>query len=138
MSGKICGNCKHFAKEPNGGGRGCCFLSDDLEAYPVRGDAYAACKDWGLQMQRSGVYRFPENQRAKKFTLGNQLEYIKDEAKEADDAWYYEEGNERVIEELWDVIQTAEGALRKYAYTDVAAGFYKVLEKCKKRGDYTV
>ena len=138
MSGRICGNCHHFAKEPCAGGRGCCFMSSDLMSYPVVGDTDRACDKWVMQMQPSGVYRFPENQRAKSFTLGNQLEYVKDEAKEADDAWYYEESDERVIEELWDVIQTVEGALRKFAYGHVVNGWYAVREKCEKRGDYRV
>lgn len=43
---KTCGNCRHFAKEPNAGGRGCCFLTDDLESYPVKGEHYPFCKAW--------------------------------------------------------------------------------------------
>lgn len=138
MSGKICGNCHYFAKEPKAGGRGCCFMSDDLGSYPVVGDTDQACDRWRMQMQPSGLYRFPENQRAKKFTLGNQLEYLSGEVQEADDAWYYEEGDDRIIEELWDAMQTDEGALRKFAYSKVVAGYYRVLEKCEKRGDYAL
>lgn len=46
MVKKTCGNCRHFAKEPNAGGRGCCFLSDDLGSYPVKGEHYPFCRGW--------------------------------------------------------------------------------------------
>lgn len=138
MSKRICGNCKRFAKEPNAGGRGCCFMSDDLGSYPVVGDCDKACEHWALQTMPAGVYRFPENQRAEALTLCEQLEYLRGEAKEAVYAWYEGEGPERVIEELWDVVQTAEGALRKFAYPDVVAGYYLVKDKCEERGDYAL
>ena len=138
MSKRVCGNCKRFAKEPNAGGRGCCFMSDDLGSYPVVGDCDRACEFWQPQLMPKGIYRFGENQRAKKAMLGNQLEYVCDEAKEADNAWYDGEEDERVIEELWDTIQAAEGALRKFAYPAVVAGYYAVIEKCEERGDYAL
>lgn len=49
MAKKTCGNCRHFAKEPDAGGRGCCFLSDDLGFYPVKGEHYAPCREWKPQ-----------------------------------------------------------------------------------------
>lgn len=137
MSKRICGNCKRFAKEPNAGGRGCCFMSDDLGSYPVVGDYDKACEHWSLQTMPAGVYRFPENQRAEALTLGKQIKYIQNEANEVVGA-YIHEGPERIIEELWDTVQAAEGALRKFAYPAVVAGYYGVVEKCEGRGDYAL
>ena len=138
MSKRICGNCKRFAKEPNAGGRGCCFMSDDLGSYPVVGDCDKACEHWRMQMLPAGVYRFPENQRAAGACVCDQIDYVLNEAYEAVNAYVLDEGDERIIEELWDVVQTAEGALRKFAYSDVVAGYYAVIEKCEERGDYAL
>lgn len=138
MGNRICGNCKRFAKEPNAGGRGCCFMSDDLGSYPVVGDCDQACELWALQTMPAGVYRFPENQRAADACLCYQVDYVLNEAYEAVNAYVLDEGDERVIEELWDTIQAAEGALRKFAYPAVVAGYYAVIERCEERGDYAL
>lgn len=60
MTKKACGNCRHFAKEPNAGGRGCCFLSDDLGSYPVKGEHYAPCREWKLQTNWQRWFGTPE------------------------------------------------------------------------------
>lgn len=60
MAKKTCGNCRHFAKEPDAGGRGCCFLSDDLGFYPVKGEHYAPCKGWKPQTNWQRCFGTPE------------------------------------------------------------------------------
>lgn len=60
MTKKTCGNCRHFAKEPNAAGRGCCFLSDDLESYPVKGEHYAPCRGWKPQTNWQRYFGTPE------------------------------------------------------------------------------
>ena len=82
------------------------------------------------------VYRFPANGRADDLELWEQLEYARGEAVEAIEA--QGEGPERTIEELWDTIQAAEGALRKFRSQQVLDGYYKVVAKCQCRGDYDV
>ena len=46
------------------------------------------------------------------------------------------EGDARVIEELWDVMHAAEGALRKFPIVKVAWGLMYVIWKNALRGDY--
>lgn len=60
MAKKTCGNCRHFAKEPDAGGRGCCFLSDDLGSYPVKGEHYAPCREWKPETNWQRFYGTPE------------------------------------------------------------------------------
>ena len=82
------------------------------------------------------IYRFPANQRAQAATLSGQLLKIMEEAREVLQAYDEKEGSARVIEELWDLIQAAEGALRKFPLSDVIKGFILVKLKSRKRGDY--
>lgn len=86
--------------------------------------------------KRSRVYRFPENQRAAAQTLGAQLGKLAEETAEAVAAFDDGEGNARIIEELWDVIQAAEGALRKFGPLAVLKGLVRVKLKSHRRGDY--
>ena len=137
MTRKFCGNCAHFSRQPKGAGRGCCFMSDDLSAYPAKGAHYAACRHWELYDLEERLYRFPENLKAKELRQGLQLEKIEEELQEAWDAWDAET-DERAIEELWDVIQACEGMLRKYPAEKVWAGRSLVISKCENRGDYAL
>lgn len=86
--------------------------------------------------QRIWMYRFPENQRAAAQTLGAQLGKLAEETAEAVAAYDDGEGRMRVIEELWDVIQAAEGALRKFSMIYVLKGLALVKIKSHRRGDY--
>lgn len=86
--------------------------------------------------KRSRVYRFPENQRAAAQTLGAQLGKVAEETREAVAAFDGAEGDDRIIEELWDVIQAAEGALRKFHPARVSLGLVYVVFKSIMRGDY--
>ena len=84
----------------------------------------------------SEVYMFPENLRAKEATLDKQLRKVMEEAGEAWFAHDKGEGDDRIIEELWDVVQAAEGALRKFPKMGVLKGFAVVRLKGHRRGDY--
>ena len=81
-------------------------------------------------------YRFPKNNRAAAQTLGAQLGKVAEETAEAVAAFNDGEKDARIIEELWDVIQAAEGALRKFGPLAVMKGFAMVVLKGCARGDY--
>ena len=82
------------------------------------------------------LYRFPENKQAENSCLLDQLCKLHEEALEAKLAYLTNEGSARIIEELWDAIQAAEGALRKFPLQDVKESRAFVLDKCQQRGDY--
>ena len=82
------------------------------------------------------LYRFPENKRAARASFGDQLNKLSEELTEVCDAFIDGEPDSRVIEELWDVIQAAEGMLRKFAYSAVLKGLVFVRKKSRERGDY--
>lgn len=83
------------------------------------------------------VYRFPANSRAQELTIAEQVEYLCGEAVEVAEAGL-DGGAAHVIEELWDVIHTAEGALRKFGEQRVRDGYYLVMAKNMERGDYCI
>lgn len=83
------------------------------------------------------LYRFPSNGRANELALGEQTYCVIGEAHEVLDAWHMDEGEERIIEELWDTIHAAEGALRKFDPRKVREGYWLVLGKNNQRGDYS-
>ena len=87
-------------------------------------------------MALKDVYRFPENKRAKANDLLEQLRYVRLEANEAIAAALGDEGDDRIVEETWDVIQTAEGVLRKFTLWKVIKGLALVKLKSLHRGDY--
>ena len=89
-----------------------------------------------MRRRMNWPYRFPLNRRAKKLSLTNQVGYIEGELEEVKTAILRIEGNSRVLEELWDVIQAAEGALRKVPLIDVVKGLARVKLKSAHRGDY--
>lgn len=82
------------------------------------------------------MYRFEENKRAVRASFGDQLNKLSEELTEVCDAFIDGEPDSRVIEELWDVIQAAEGCLRKFAYSAVLKGLIFVRKKSRERGDY--
>lgn len=82
------------------------------------------------------VFRFPSNKRAERNDLKGQLNYVIDEAVEAAEAYRDCEGDHRIIEELWDTVQAAEGALRKFPRRKVVVGLARVKFKSLHRGDY--
>lgn len=87
-------------------------------------------------MKRGYPYRFPANRRAGKASLGAQVDKVYEETCEALAAVSLKEGDDRVIEELWDVIHAAEGALRKFPIIKVVKGLARVKVKNRQRGDY--
>lgn len=86
--------------------------------------------------KNASIYRFPSNKRAEMLSLTDQVSYIEGELREVKQAILLCEGDMRVIEELWDVAQTIEGALRKFPIHKVVFGFFLVLFKSRRRGDY--
>lgn len=87
-------------------------------------------------MTEKTFYRFPPNKRAEDARLHEQILYMAGEADEAIQAIIKCEGDDRVIEETLDVIQCAEGILRKFDFWRVLQGWAKVKIKCRQRGDY--
>lgn len=84
------------------------------------------------------IYRFPANRRAKQTGTLEQADYVKFEAQELDEAVDLSDNDceLHIIEEAWDVIQAAEGVLRKYPDALVEYMHKAVIEKCRARGDY--
>ena len=89
-------------------------------------------------MALKDMYRFPANRRAAKTTILEQIRYVEAEAQEMLQAFVEGEGDDRVIEECWDTIQSAEGVLRKFPRLKVVVGWARVKLKSLHRGDYEV
>jgi hypothetical protein len=87
-------------------------------------------------MGKPRFYKFPENQRAKRCDLGEQLRKIREEVDEVIEAYESGESYARVLEELGDVYQAVEGAWRKFPLLAVLLSLILVSVKSKKRGDY--
>lgn len=81
-------------------------------------------------------YRFPPNRRAADSTLYQQIAYMSGEVDEIMQAYWENEGDDRIIEETLDAIQTGEGILRKFPFWRVLQGLAHVKKKCRQRGDY--
>ncbi len=81
-------------------------------------------------------YQFPSNRRAADADLVTQAVYTKKEANELEHAVCSGETDICVIKQAWDVIQSAEGVLRKYPDDLVAAVQEAVYRNCKAKGDY--
>ena len=81
-------------------------------------------------------FRFPANNRARETDLHEQINYTCEECLEMYTASKNIEGDGRVIEECWDTIHAAEGVLRKFPLRKVIVGYFAVLLKNLKRGDY--
>lgn len=82
------------------------------------------------------MYRFEENKRATRASLDEQIDKLFEEVAEVRDAYRNGEPAHRLVEELWDVIQAAEGCLRKFAHSAVLKGLIFVRKKSRERGDY--
>ena len=106
------------------------FNCDD-KAPSWRGGAFPK----GVDME-DNLYRFPSNKRAEAETIGAQLRKLSEETAEANAAFNDGESPARIIEETWDVIQAAEGVLRKFGPLAVMKGFAMVVLKGCARGDY--
>lgn len=85
---------------------------------------------------RKSLYRFPSNKRAESASLCDQIIKLHEETNEVSRAFLDDESDARIIEETWDVIQAAEGVLRKFPIHKVVFGFFLVLFKSRRRGDY--
>lgn len=70
--------------------------------------------------------------------LYSQINHVRMEASEAEHAEFYNEGDERIAEELMDVIHAAETALRLLPFDELELDRIKrgVVEKNNTRGYY--
>lgn len=81
-------------------------------------------------------YQFPPNRRATDADIYTQAGYTAKEAKELETVVCSCESNIHIIKQAWDVIQSAEGVLRKYSDDLVASVQEAVYKNCKANGDY--
>lgn len=81
-------------------------------------------------------YQFPPNRRAADADIHAQAGYTAKQAKELETVVCSGESDICVIKQAWDVIQSAEGVLRKYSDDLVASVQEAVYKNCKARGDY--
>lgn len=81
-------------------------------------------------------YQFSANKRATDADIYTQAGYTAKEAKELETVVCSGESDIHVIKQAWDVIQSAEGVLRKYPDDLVAAVQEAVYRSCKAKGDY--
>lgn len=83
------------------------------------------------------AYRFPMNLQADCSTLAGQAEKVLEEARELAEACQgHDEGH--ILREAWDVIQAAEGVLRKMPEEAVHRAHADVMLRCSRRGDYNI
>lgn len=140
----VCGTCGGYVECVPSRHSGVCskrVVKGDEDGHPLVCFLSYACpyydekEDRMLDVDR--LYRFPSNSRAEAEALKEQIYSIMCEADEVFEADFDSEGSERIIEELWDVIHAAEGALRKFKPQQVRDGYYLTLTKCNRRGNYT-
>lgn len=81
-------------------------------------------------------YQFPPNRRATDADICTQAKYTAYEAKELETVVCSGESDICIIKQAWDVIQSAEGVLRKFPEDLVAAVQEAVYRNCKAKGDY--
>ena len=81
-------------------------------------------------------YQFPPNRRATDADIYMQAGYTAKEAKELETVVCSGESDIHIIKQAWDVIQSAEGVLRKYSDDLVASVQEAVYQSCKGKGDY--
>ena len=83
------------------------------------------------------LYQFPSCIKAEKASTSAQIVKLLEEVVEVADAYEHDCFDyQRILEETWDVIHTAEGILRKHAILQVEAARKAVEEKNRARGYY--
>lgn len=92
-----------------------------------------AVKAWNARHE--SPYRFPENKQAAELDAASQLDKVLEEADELADA-LIEQDADHACREAWDVIQAAEGVLRKFPEEAVRLAHAAVMLRCSRRGDY--
>ena len=83
-----------------------------------------------------GLFRFPENLQARMLDSSVQAAKVMEESEELSSAIDNAEGEFRSCCEAWDVIQAAEGILRKMPEETVRRAHADVMLRCSRRGDY--
>lgn len=89
-----------------------------------------------IDSNRLFEYQFPPNRRATDAEIYMQAGYTANEAEELETVVCSGESDIRIIKQAWDVIQSAEGVLRKYSDDLVASVQEAVYRSCKAKGDY--
>ena len=92
-----------------------------------------AIKAWNLRHE--SPYRFPANRQAAELDAASQLDKVLEEADELADA-LHDGDADHACREAWDVIQAAEGVLRKMPEETVRLAHAAVMLRCSRRGDY--
>lgn len=92
-----------------------------------------AIKAWNLRHE--SPYRFPANRQAAELDAASQLDKVLEEADELADA-LHDGDADHACREAWDVIQAAEGVLRKHPEEAVRLAHAAVMLRCSRRGDY--
>lgn len=82
------------------------------------------------------LFRFPENLQARMLDSSVQAAKVMEESEELSSAIDKAEGEFRSCCEAWDVIQAAEGILRKHSEDMVRLSHAEVMLRCSRRGDY--
>lgn len=81
-------------------------------------------------------YQFPPNKWATDADIYTQAGYTAKEAKELETVVCFGASDINIIKQAWDVIQSAEGVLRKFNDDLVAAIQEAVYQNCKAKGGY--
>lgn len=81
------------------------------------------------------AYRFPPNSQAAECALYEQMDKVYEEVAELDEATRAGD-TAHVCREAWDVIQAAEGILRRCPDHVVERARADVMLRCSRRGDY--
>ena len=92
-----------------------------------------AIESWNKRHE--SPYRFPANKQAEAAQPLDQYGKIIEEADELADA-LIEQDADHACREAWDVIQAAEGVLRKFPEEAVRLAHAAVMLRCSRRGDY--
>lgn len=92
-----------------------------------------AIKAWNKRHE--SPYRFPANRQASELCVLDQIDKVLEEADELADA-LHDGDDEHACREAWDVIQAAEGVLRKMPEEAVRLAHAAVMLRCSRRGDY--
>lgn len=81
------------------------------------------------------AYRFPRNVQAAECTLYEQMDKVYEEVAELEEAMRAGDTS-HVCREAWDVVQAAEGILRRCPDAVVERAHADIMLRCSRRGDY--
>lgn len=127
----VCSSCHVSTSREYSGGRTTWEpTGDDLTRFVAIEKAIEA---WNARHESQ--YRFPPNKQAAGLDAASQLDKVLEEADELADA-LHEGDADHACREAWDVIQAAEGILRRCPEAVVERARADVMLRCSRRGDY--